>query len=166
MKIEFSEGYKSLLSAVQKDEEKQAGFHDYRGKLAWIIDRVNHYAEKTGVDAIDLLTAWESARNYWYMNYYQDANQPLIEGDRVMVFDSVEDAKASMVSPEFLCPSCEGVSTNPYECTLDGCDWKSYGLFGTAGKGATVFIKDKMEVEQIFMPVAWAERTVTAGKLA
>jgi hypothetical protein len=35
------------------------------------------------------------------------------------------------------------------------CDWKAYGLLRTLGKGASIFIKSKLKVFDIFMPVAW-----------
>ena len=34
MEITECELYKKLLSAVEKDERKSTGFHDYHGKLA------------------------------------------------------------------------------------------------------------------------------------
>lgn len=163
MKIEECDAYKKLLEAVVKDEQKSPGFHDYHGKLAWIVERANHYAEKLGMDACDILTAWDSGRDYWYMNYYQDANQPRIEGDSVRVFDTAEEMMASIGDAGFRCPCCAGVSRSPYECdsglvmpkTEKVCDWKSYGLFGTAGKGVFVFVKEKIKGESIFMPISW-----------
>jgi hypothetical protein len=35
------------------------------------------------------------------------------------------------------------------------CDWKAYGLFGTLGKGISVFVKKEIRIETIFMPVSW-----------
>jgi hypothetical protein len=155
MNIEDSAGYKSLANAVKKDETDNPNFHDYRGKLDWIVNRAKHYAKKTGLDPTDILNSWEKDRNYWYMNYYQDSNQPEIKGDFVRVFETFEDLKKNIKKPEFRCPSCGGVSKNPYKCTCDKCDWKSYGLFGTAGKGVFVFIKKELKGEEIFKPIAW-----------
>jgi hypothetical protein len=156
-----SAGYQKLLAAVEKDDAQERKSHDYRGKLNWVIDRANHYAEAAGLAAHDILNAWEERRDYWYMNYYQDAKQPKIEGGKVRVFDTNESAIASIGNAGFRCPSCSGVSKNPYTCdtgiSKDGkvCDWKSYGLFGTLGKGATAFVKETMQVSEFFMPVAW-----------
>jgi len=160
-RIEDCEGYRTLLAAVAHDEKTAPGFHDYRAKLAWAIDRAKHYAEKTGLRAEDILDAWEEARTYWYMNYYQDCNQPKIEGDSVRVFETKEELKAAIGGPRFRCPACEGVSKDPYTCdsgvVKDGkpCDWKVYGLFGDLGKGVYVFVKAEMRGTRIFKPVAW-----------
>lgn len=163
MELEESEGYSKLLAAVVKDEgpagTKQ--FHDYRGKLAWVVSRAKHYAEKTGLPAADILNAWEQRRNYWYMNYYQDCNQPEIKADSVRIFDTAESMRAAIGEQGFRCPCCDHVSRSPYECDsgvkVDGqpCNWKVYGLFGHMGKGTHVFVKEAMRGENIFMPVAW-----------
>ena len=51
--------------------------HKYCDKYKWVIDRANHYAEKTGRSFEYVIEVWESNRTYWYLNYYQDCNQPL-----------------------------------------------------------------------------------------
>jgi hypothetical protein len=171
--IESCSGYIKLKAAVEDDchDDESRGrkhFHDYRAKLAWVLDRAAHYAEKTGLDAADILDAWEKGRTYWYMNYYQDAEQPLIEGDGVRLFETKDDLKAALGdAPRFRCPACNGASKNPYECdsgivgkTLTGgknkpCDWKVYGLFSDLGKGVYIFVKSEMCGQRIFNPVAW-----------
>lgn len=165
--IEQCDGYKKLLDAVERDEARESGVHDYRGKLAWVLARVQHYAEKTGLDPADLLNAWESRRDYWYMNYYQEANQPEIKDGPVRVFETPQELLASVGKAGFRCPSCEGVSKSPYECDTgqkrdDGsiCDWKSYGLFRTLGKGVFVFVKTELRGNHIFYPVAWEPQPV------
>jgi hypothetical protein len=84
--IEGCEGYKKLLAAVEYDEAHNSKAHDYRAKLAWVVDRAKHYAERTGLDASDILDKWEEGRPYWYMNYYQDCEQPLLD-EKVRVFN-------------------------------------------------------------------------------
>lgn len=159
------EGYRKLLAAVERDEQQSPGFHDYRGKLRWVLDRARHYAEKTGLTAEAILDAWEERRDYWYMNYYQDCNQPEIKGESVRVFDTVADLLASIGTAGFRCPACEGASKSPYKCTtglpmkgkgrVQVCDWKVYGLFGHMGKGVSVYVKEKLAGESLFMPIAW-----------
>lgn len=177
--IEQCEGYRNLLESVLRDtcqgsncfhpdgcnrpvKVKVGCFHDYCNKFKWAIDRTLHYAEHTGIPATDILTAWERQRTYWYMNFYQDRNQPLITQGKVKVFNTVEDMLASIGNPSFRCPACSGVSTSPYACNSGLemskgkiCDWKSYGLFGPLGKGIHIFVKDRMKIEEIFMPIAW-----------
>ncbi|MDN6208500.1 MAG: hypothetical protein L0I96_09445, partial [Lactococcus sp.] len=116
-------------------------------------DRAKHYEEKTGVSYLEILDKWEEKRSYWYMNYYQDSNQPLLTDGNVKVFDTVEDFKKSVGKDGFYCPKCNGISESPYDCTCEGCDWKSYGLFKTLGKGVFVFVKSEMVGEEIFEPV-------------
>jgi hypothetical protein len=162
MQIEESAGYKKLLAAVEVDEQKAPGFHDYRAKLAWTLARARHYSEKTGIEAAAILDAWENERNYWYQNFYQECNFPEIKGNNVRVFESQEQLRDSISDAGFRCPACGGVSTSPYECNSglylrEGkiCNWKSYGLFGTLGKGVYVFVKSAIRGQNLFMPVAW-----------
>lgn len=166
-------GYRKLLASVERDEQQYPGqsAHDYRGKLAWVLARARHYAEKTGLTPESILDAWEERRTYWYMNYYQECNQPEIKGDTVRVFDTVAELLASIGSTGFRCPACEGVSKSPYECTTglpmkgkgkqQTCNWKVYGLFGHLGKGVSVYVKEKLAGESLFMPVAWEEKPAT-----
>lgn len=170
MKIEESAGYKKLLAAVERDEQESPRFHDYRAKLAWVIARASQYAEKTGLEASDILNTWEEKRSYWYMNYYQDCNQPNLDSDGVRVFDTTEQALESIGKAGFRCPMCNGISKSPYHCTTGLkmpksekiCDWKVGGLFGDLGKGIHVFLKEKMLGEQIFLPIAWEDKGAQA----
>lgn len=156
-----SEGYRKLLTAVERDEAQWPNFHNYRGKLDWAVNRALHYSEKTGLAPETLLNAWEERRDYWYMNYYQENNQPEIKGDKVAIFETTEELLKSVGEAGFRCPACEGISKSPYNCTAgtikDGkpCDWKAYGLFGCMGKGASVFVKEKLCGETFFKPIAW-----------
>jgi hypothetical protein len=51
-------------------------FHDFCGKYAWVIERAKLYADRTGYAMDEVLEIWEEDRSYWYMNYYQEGNQP------------------------------------------------------------------------------------------
>lgn len=159
--IEDCEGYKKLKAAVDSDETQSPGFHDYNAKLSWVVARAKHYSGKTGLSELDILDSWENSRTYWYMNFYQDCNQPEIAGDGVKVFETLDDVKASIGKPEFRCPACDGVSKDAYACDSgikekgNVCDWKVYGLFGDLGKGVYVFVKSEMRGQRIFKPVSW-----------
>jgi len=176
MKIDFKKlskrkGYQKLKKAVIEDciegdncfnvsgcnkKGKVKCFHRYCNTFKWVIDRAKHYSHKIGVDIGDILDTWEEDRRYWYMNYYQDANQPKLTGNDVIVFDTMElFTNAVRVCPGFRCPACGKVTKDPYRC--EHCDWKSYGLFGCLGKGIHIFIKDKMKGETIFFPIAFEE---------
>ena len=148
-------GIERLEAAVLLDQEREPNLHDYQGKLDWVIDRAKHYEEKLQIPYLEVIEKWEEQRDYWYMNYYQDCNQPLLTDKNVYLFDTVEAFKKSVGTEGFYCPKCNGISSNPYECSLENCDWKSYGLFGTLGKGAFVFVKNEMVGQTIFMPVSF-----------
>jgi hypothetical protein len=175
--MDKSPGYQSLKQAVTKDCEEQNGifhpdgciekcpgsncYHSFCDKFAWVMNRALHYSGFLNIPVEEILDRWEQDRNYWYMNYYQDCSQPLLTGQRIRVFDTVEDFKASGIDKGFRCPACDGISTHPTVCNsglqINGrtCDWKAYGLFGTLGKGTYVFVKSRVEGHTIFTPVAW-----------
>lgn len=168
MRIEECAGYKKLLAAVKKDEADCPGFHDYQGKLQWIVLRANHYEQVLGIPADEILEAWESHRSYWYMNYYQDVNQPFIVSPAVRVFNTQGELLASIGKAGFRCPMCGGVSSNPYKCNSGlkikdighhggeiVCNWNIGGLFRDLGKGVFVYVKSLVHGERLFMPIAW-----------
>lgn len=51
--------------------------HKFCDKYKWVIDRAKYYAENTGKTFEEIIEIWENNRTYWYMNYYQESNQPL-----------------------------------------------------------------------------------------
>lgn len=128
----------------------------------FIRDVVTEYAAAVEMPELNVLAYIEEKRDHSAVNYYQRANFPHL--DKVRVFATVPDFRAATPSGKFRCPSCEGISGDPYGCDTgnvrkDGsvCNWKSYGFFGTAGKGASILIKDHFEQHpapiEIFMPL-------------
>ncbi len=120
------------------------------------------YSEILNLPQEAILKAIESRRTYSAINYYQEANFPDLKG--VRLFDTLEDFTKAFPSRKFRCPSCKGISTNPYTCNSGKemtkgkiCDWKSWGLFGTMGKGLWFTIKksflEKPFIGEIFMPI-------------
>ena len=133
--------------------------HKYCDKLKWVLDRAQQYADALGVSRDEVINAWESNRDYWYMNYYQDCNQPPLEGkQKVMKF---KDWQAQLTerfgeNPDnwkFVCPSCghvqsvadfKAINKDPnlaYSCCIGrytdhndkagkhGCNYAVNGLF-------------------------------------
>lgn len=158
-------GIEKLKAAVERDESRDK-FHDYRKKLDWIIERAKHYAEVSGMDYEKIIDRWEYRRNYSYINYYQDSNQPRLDGKRVLIFENQEHLQKELSCKNFRCPYCEGVSKNPYECDsgkevklinsgneVKKCNWKVYGFLGGLGKEVFIFLKDMAAGEKIFPPV-------------
>jgi hypothetical protein len=127
--------------------------HKYCNKYKWVLDRAAHYAEKTGKTIDEIMQVWETDRSYWYMNYYQECNQPLLTGDNVMMYhDWVSELKKRFGNDSkqwaFVCPACGNTQTiqdfidlkieNPqdkvfFSCIgrytiTKGCDWTLGGL--------------------------------------
>lgn len=86
MKIDWkalakTKGYKSLKASYIYDMKgncfrKKGG--DYFRKFQWVINRAKHYAYHKNVSIETVLNGWEEKRSYWWLNYYQDCNQPKI----------------------------------------------------------------------------------------
>lgn len=109
--------------------------------------------EAIGLDWEKILDGWETDRTYWYMNYYQDCNQPEIKSGNVRVFDTTQELKEAIGKMRFRCPACGKETPDPYECKA--CGWKVYGFLGDMGKGVFVYVKEKLKGETIFMPISW-----------
>lgn len=172
----MGKGYDKLIKNVERDciengdcfnpngcdkEDQRKCFHRYCTKFKWIIDRAKHYAEKTGSDWNDILDAWESNRSNWYMNYYQESNQPQIKTDDVRIFETTDEMLKS-IGKQFRCPACKGITTDPFTCNSGKkiqsgkvCDWKAYRLFGTIDKGVFIYCKDILQGDTIFIPLTW-----------
>jgi hypothetical protein len=155
MNIEACEGYKTLRSAVERDIElKYRSREAEEDHFSWVIARAKHYAEKTGLEASDVLDAWEKDRDCWHLSYYQEAKQPEIKGNNVRVFETLDDFRNSLNGKGFRCPACGRISGSSIDCK---CGWMAYGLLRTAGKGVYIYIKSKLRGYEIFMPVEWEE---------
>ncbi|WP_029265740.1 hypothetical protein [Virgibacillus alimentarius] len=128
----------------------------------YLRGKLEEYSNALEISQEEILKSWEEDRTYSAINYYQEANQPPIKGDKVKVFETVEEMLQVVGERKFRCPSCNHISTNPYECNSgeemsEGkiCDWKVYGLFGDLGKGTFIYVKDKLKGETIFTPISW-----------
>lgn len=91
--------------------------HDYCGKYKWVLERAKHYAAKTGKTVEEVMEIWENDRTYWYMNYYQDCNQPLLNSESIINYeDWLAELKNRFGNDAkkwaFKCPSCNNVQTS------------------------------------------------------
>ena len=131
----------------------------------FIKKTIKQYSEKLSLPEADILEAIEKNRSYSVMNFYQESNFPKLDGD-VVIYNTLDDLKNAVSEHKFRCPCCSGISTDPYTCNsgkiIDAsknkkCDWKSFGLFKTLGKGYRFTIKEgfleKPCVDEIFMPI-------------
>lgn len=139
----------------------------FEKQLVWIRDRIKHYHEKLGFSEVEILEAFEKKRTYWSANYYQEANFPLLD-NKVKIFENTDELKEAIKSKRFVCPACEQIQSSPYTCNSGYkdkkgkiCDWKSYGFFGTMGKGFRFTIRDsfleKPIIDDCFMPVEFKD---------
>ena len=157
-------GLKELRELAEDDLKRGNIYVGSLEKIEWIIERAKHYQLKTGKPYQEIIDTWVSKKNYWYINYFQEANQPLITGEDVYLFENIEEAKESFKELGFRCHRCGGISKSPKECDTNividkkTCDWKAYGLFGTLGKGVTIILKDTISIENIFKPVAYEKK--------
>lgn len=139
----------------------------FANQLLWIRERVKHYHEKLGFSEVEILEAFEKKRTYWSANYYQESNFPLLD-DKVKVFESTKELQEAVKSKQFICPAYNQIQSSPYTCESGYkdknekvCNWKSYGLFGTMGKGFRFTVKDSFlenpMIDNCFMPVEFKD---------
>ncbi|MDO8654217.1 MAG: hypothetical protein Q7R66_18760 [Undibacterium sp.] len=129
--------------------------------IAFLNKTLANYSQVLGMSEDQIMVAIESKRDYSAINFYQNSKFPSLEN--VVVFESTEEVKGRYPSGKYRCPSCNGISTDPYVCNVapasgkKQCDWKSYGLFGTLGKGLRVVVRSTFlehpVVHEIFMPL-------------
>lgn len=148
---------------------KQLAYNDWKSEkdAEKIEDFLNCKLEeysKLGFTKEEILGTWEKKRNYNVRNFYQEAKFPSL--DKIAVYETEGEAR-KIINPSkgFRCPSCKGVSQDPYTCNTklkreDGseCDWKSWGFLGTLGTGHRFLIKESFLehglVDEIFMPIS------------
>lgn len=121
-----------------------------------IVGVCNHYAIHLNTTPTKVLEALENNRDYAALNYYQQHKFPKINKVDI-VFETEVEAKEFIKDKVFECPACGHLGTDPYECSHEECDWKSYGLFGCLGKEFRIIIKENFltnpKVHIIFKPV-------------
>lgn len=150
------------LKQLARDSWKgQTGEERAKHLEEFLDETLENYSSVLGYSKEEILNAMESRRDYSAINYYQRANFPLLQD--VLVYQNREEFLKVCPSKEYICPMCEGISTDPNKCNTglemkkgEICNWKSYGLFGTMGKGASIVFKDSFLQDQtvykIFMP--------------
>ena len=113
-------GYASLMEAYNQDlKEKSRSKEELDTKLKWVLDRADAYAEACKVKRDDVLKAWETKRNYWWLNFYQDCNQPdpaRMKGTPVVLFEDWMKEGIRLYGPNMLdwrfkCPMCGHVQS-------------------------------------------------------
>ncbi len=138
---------------------------EYCDTFKFAVDRAKEYAKYLECSTNDVLKSWEEKRSYWFLNYYQEANQPKLDNVDLII-DTSKDLIAKYGQKGFRCPCCKGVSTDPTECdskilVKEGrktheCNWCSYGFISSNYK---VLVKDLMKTYAIFKPVILEDKS-------
>jgi hypothetical protein len=162
METEVKKGIESLQQSIKKDcaEFSPEKLHSekcrYCPRYFWVLERAAQYAKVTKTTVETIIEAWEKTRNYWYLNFYQECNQPDLEKTKVEVI-AYDDWRKELTDKfgeepklwKFKCVQCGNV-----QCVQDfidaeikdpeskvyfsclgrwvkdkGCDWTLGGLF-------------------------------------
>lgn len=111
---ETTKGIGSLTAAYQHDIDNSGCRKEkLKTKLDWVLLRAQQYADYCHVTRDDVLSAWEERRGYWWINFYQDANQPDLSKseNHVMTLSEWEAEGKRRFGDEqldwkFKCPAC------------------------------------------------------------
>lgn len=160
----YTENCAALLKDYADGKVVNCGHNcEYCDKFRWVIDRARHYSEKLGIPIGEIIQSWEEDRRYWYMNYYQDCNQPLIEANNVFIFENLEEMRQKC-GKEFICPCCKGISTNR-NITYNGItktktEWAE--ILGVRHSNFDYRIKKNLSDEEILLGTQ--EKTIEKNK--
>lgn len=70
-------GYITLKKAMTTDiTRKHRSKAESLKQFQWVIARAKHYAYHLRKPIQEVLNEWESKRDYWWLNYYQESRQP------------------------------------------------------------------------------------------
>lgn len=160
MKEEPKKGYESLTASYRYWAEREPGHKDeWKQKYEWALERAQQYADHLGVTRDEVLAAWEQERDYWYVNYYQESNQPDLTRRNVVTLEQWEAEGERLYGKNrlewrFRCPTCGHIQT-PQEFKAAGigphaayqscasryglggkstCKWTVGGLLITGGR--------------------------------
>lgn len=85
-----TKGYKSLKEAYMRDTRKAGkekrpmrDKEEFYKHFQWVISRCIHYAHALNKKPWEVLDEWESKRDYWWLNFYQDSRQPKIRPESI-----------------------------------------------------------------------------------
>ncbi|MBO4499175.1 MAG: hypothetical protein J5732_02850 [Bacteroidaceae bacterium] len=179
---EPKKGYESLSASYRYWAEREPGrAQEWKKKFDWALERAQQYADRLGVDREKVLEAWESDRDYWYVNYYQESNQPSLEGKNVVTLAEWEAEGERLYGKErlewkFRCPACGNVQTarmfkdagkDPHLCYINcasryglggrkDCKWTTGGLLNIGGR----YVIDKKFVPRLIFEFADKENMI------
>lgn len=173
--LTIKEKIKYIQKQALESWSGQGGIDRKNSVMACIRRFSREYAKAFNLRPLKILEAVENRRDYCAVNFYQDCNFPSLK-DGVQIFETKKDFFNKFPSKKFTCPCCNAISTDPNTCNsgdlmtqekrskkgkitqkAEICNWKSYGLFGTMGKGYSFMIKEGFLedpiIYDIFQPI-------------
>lgn len=155
-KIIESEIFEKIAVQIYNGWAGQTWIDRINEKIKFFIEILPKYSNVYWKDQVKTLEVLANAKNCNYTNWFQEANIPK-NFLNVLVYKNAEEFFEKHPDKKYICPKCNGESSNAYECTCKGCDWKVYGLFWDLGKWVYIFFTDKMEEspipQNIFKPI-------------
>jgi hypothetical protein len=147
---------KKILAYFKKDyiTHWRRNTQEANKEIRYIAGLCFHYAHYFNSTPGDVLRAMEKGRDYSWPNYYHRKFSRIDKMDKI--FENEDEAKAFFKDKIFICPACHKESTDPYECSSNGCNWKSYGFMGCLGHEYQFIIKDTFlenpKIHRMFQP--------------
>lgn len=110
---EIKKGYESLKHDLDYWVKREPGRADeWKKHFDWALERAQQYADVLHTDRDTVLAAWEERRDYWFVNYYQECNQPDLtkKGNVVTLDEWVKEGESlfgkDKLDWKFKCPAC------------------------------------------------------------
>lgn len=163
---------KNVLDKLERKLETQYeswGFDRMQPTKTFILERSKQWSEVLGIPYYEIIDRWLDMCNYSMINYFQNANQPVLNSE-ARIFETLDDFHKSIGDRGFRCPYCKGVSMDMWNCNSGKkvdlinkkgkhpCNWSAGGLFGTLNSGTFVFVKEIFAYAKIFTPIAWEKQ--------
>lgn len=123
MEQKIKKGYDSFKSELdywcQREPERS---DEWRRKFEWVLQRAQQYADFCHTERDKVLAAWEEDRTYWFVNYYQECNQPDLQantglfGKKIVTLDEWMAEGQRLFGEDrldwrFRCPMCGHIQT-------------------------------------------------------
>lgn len=145
-----NKGINSLQAAIKNNcsSFNAENLHDvncrYCSRYFWVLERASQYATAGKTTVEKVLASWETARDYWYMNFYQDAHQPDLDNSKIEVI-SYDDWRKELTGKfgddpnlwKFKCVSCGNIQCKQdfTDIGVDGTDKVYFSCLGRWKKG-------------------------------
>ena len=111
-------GFKSLQEAKEHDIQEHWGpLEEIEEQYKWVLERASLYAEKCHTTQEAVINAWETKRDYWWRNFYSEANQPdFNKVATVYTMDEWKKEATRRFGPDkmnwkFKCPACSHIQS-------------------------------------------------------